>query len=162
MFHSYIWIDTTKSAILWICWALHFTYSILFYSILYFILQAAPCSSTSIFACLWFCVRDLFHQDPHYRFDWILLSLMHTVFLSLTLSLFFSLSFFFSLSVFQFLFPPLLLFSSQAFIVSLHFPGIKNVWIIQPRASSVSKNCMPALKMMTIQNGSRQTLIPLP
>jgi len=67
-------------------------YSILFYSILFYsILQAAPCSSTSIFAFLWFCVRDLFHQDPHYRFDWIRLSLMHTVFLFLARSLFLSL-----------------------------------------------------------------------
>ncbi len=129
--------------------------SILFY-FLHFILQAAPRSPTSILIHLWFCVRDLFHQDPHYRFDWILLPLMHTVFLPLaeqTHSQTLSLSF----SVLQFI------FLSLIFLSRFHcFSGIKNVWIIQLRASSVSKNCTCALKMMTIQNGSRQILIPLP
>lgn len=120
-------------------------------------------AATSIFVRLWFCARDLFHQDPHYRFDWILLPLMHTVFLPLadqnrTHSQILSLS----LSLYCNFFFSCLLFSSHAFIVSLHSTGIKNVWIIQLRASSVSKNCTSALKMMMIQNGSRQTLIPLP
>ncbi len=56
-----------------------------------------------------------------------------------------------------------LFFLSLIFLSRFHcFSGIKNVWIIQLRASSVSKNCTCLLKMMTIQNGSRQILIPLP